>query len=106
MKINDFERIDVRTGEIGKGNLFIGPEGQQVDLGNVNVLWTGVDTVRQLYEGKLKPQILADIAHAYESGYDANVTLRGVTFRLQSGRRGGFKYLLQNREYGIGRAHV
>ena len=101
MKIKDFERIDVRTGEIGKGNLFIGPEGQQVDLGNVNVLWTGVDTVRQLYEGKLKPQILADIAHAYESGYDANVTLRGVTFRLQSGRRGGFKYLLQNREYGL-----
>lgn len=32
MKIRDFERIDTTTGEIGKGDLFIGPEGQQVNL--------------------------------------------------------------------------
>lgn len=101
MAIRDFERIDVKTGELGKGDLFIGMDGCQVDLSGVNVLWTGVDTVRQLFEGMLKPDVLADIAHAYESGYDANVDIRGVTFRLQSGRRGGFKYLLQNREYGL-----
>ncbi|MCG8517268.1 MAG: hypothetical protein MI794_04665 [Pseudomonadales bacterium] len=99
--VNDFERIDIRTGEIGKGDLFIGPAGQQIDLSDVNVLWTGVDTVRQLFEGRLKPEVLAEIAHAYESDFNANVEIRGVTFRLQTGRRGGFKYLLQNREYGL-----
>ena len=101
MKIRDFERIDTTTGEIGKGDLFIGPEGQQVNLKGVNVLWTGTDTVRQLFQGRLKPEILADIATEYESGYDATITIKKIPFRLQSGRRGGFKYILQNREYGL-----
>jgi len=101
MKIKDFERIDIRTGETGKGRLFIGPEGQQVNLQGVNILWSGVDTVRQLFQGRLKPQILADIAQAYEEGFNASITLNKTEFRLMSGRRGGFKYLLQNREVGL-----
>lgn len=101
MKIKDFERLDTITGEIGKGDLFIGPEGQQVNLNNVNVLWTGTDTVRQLFQGRLKPDILAEIASEYEAGYDATLTINKIPFRLQSGRRGGFKYILQNREYGL-----
>src|SRR5690554_2739395 len=101
MKIKDFERMDIRTGEIGKGDLFIGPEGQQVNLQNVNVLWTGVDTVRQLFEGRLKPEPLAQIVEAYNESYDATIQFNGVDFRVQSGRRGGFKYILQNREYGL-----
>jgi hypothetical protein len=55
MRIRDFERLDITTGEIGKGDLFIGPEGQQVNLHNVNVLWSGVDTVRQVYIRNLRP---------------------------------------------------
>ncbi|WP_226596750.1 hypothetical protein [Marinobacter nauticus] len=101
MKIKDFERMDIRTGEIGKGDLFIGPEGQQVNLQNVNVLWTGVDTVRQLFEGRLKPEPLAQIVEAYNESYDATIQFNGVDFKVQSGRRGGFKYILQNREYGL-----
>ena len=101
MKTKDFERIDIRTGETGKGDLFIGPEGQQVNLQNVNVLWTGVDTVRQLFQGRLKADLLAQLAEAYESGFDATLTLNGIPFRLMSGRRGGYRYLLQNREYGL-----
>ena len=61
MKIKDFERFDVNTGEIGKGDLFVGPEGQQINQQGVNVLWTGVDTVRQLFDGRLKPGLLARI---------------------------------------------
>ncbi|MGQ7275479.1 hypothetical protein [Marinobacter sp. V034] len=99
--INDFERFNVQTGEVGKGDLFIGPDGHQIDLSQMNVLWTGVDTVRQLFEGRLKPEILAEIATAYEESFDASVEIRDVLFRVHSGRRGGFKYLLQNREYGI-----
>lgn len=101
MAIRDFERFDVTTGEIGKGDLFIGMDGHQVNLSGVNVLWTGVDTVRQLYQGRLKPKILADLVEAYEQGYEAVITLNDVPFRVMSGRRGGFRYLLQNREYGL-----
>lgn len=99
--ITDFERFDIHTGEIGKGDLFIGPDGQQINLEHVNLLWTGVDTVRQLFQGRLKPEVLAVIATAYEGSFNAMVTIRGIEFRVQSGRRGGFKYLLQNREYGL-----
>src|SRR5690554_6639409 len=101
MKIKDFERMDIRTGEIGKGDLLIGPEGQQVNLQDVNVLWTGVDTVRQLFEGRLKPEPLAQIVDAYNESYDATITVKDIEFKVQSGRRGGFKYILQNREYGL-----
>jgi len=101
MKLKDFERMDIRTGEIGKGDLFVGPEGQQVNLQNVNVLWTGVDTVRQLFEGRLKPEPLAQIVEAYNASYDATITVKDIEFKVQSGRRGGFKYILQNREYGL-----
>ncbi|GHD52516.1 hypothetical protein SAMN05216429_106126 [Marinobacter persicus] len=101
MAIKDFDRIDISTGEVGKGDLFIGPEGQQVNLQNVNVLWSGVDTVRQLYQGRLRPEILADIVQSYETGHGAVITINGIEWAVMSGRRGGFRYLLQNREYGL-----
>lgn len=101
MTIREFERLDVRTGETGKGDLFIGPDGQQVNLQNLNVLWTGVDTVRQLFQGRLKQDAMTDIVTAYESGHGAVVTLNGFQWSVMSGRRGGFRYLLQNREYGL-----
>ncbi|WP_309043751.1 hypothetical protein [Marinobacter sediminicola] len=72
-----------------------------MNLSNVNVLWTETDTVRQLFQGRLKPDILAEFANEYESGYHATLTINKVPFRLQSGRRGGFKYILRNREYGL-----
>ncbi len=101
MTIRDFERLDIRTGEIGKGDLFIGPEGQQVNLQNVNVLWAGVDTVRQLFHGRLRQEILSPLVEAYESGHGAVITLNGLQWSVMSGRRGGFRYLLQNREHGL-----
>ncbi|WP_203140480.1 hypothetical protein [Marinobacter mangrovi] len=99
--IKDFDRINISTGELGKGDLFIGPDGQQIDLEHINVLWTGVDTIRQLYEGKLRPQVIAEVIAAYESGIDAQVSIKGIDFKVQSGKRGGYRYLLQNREYGL-----
>jgi len=101
MHTSDFERFDIHSGLTGKGDLFIGPEGQQINLQGVNVLWSGVDTVRQLFQGRLKHSVLADIAVAYEQGYNAEITLNNTQWRVMSGRRGGFRYLLQNRDYGL-----
>ncbi|QFS86025.1 hypothetical protein [Marinobacter sp. THAF197a] len=100
MAIHDFERFDVRTGETGRGDLFIG-EGQQINLQGVNVLWSGVDTVRQLYQGRLRPEVLAEIVTAYEQGHGAMIRINELDWAVMSGRRGGFRYLLQNREYGL-----
>jgi hypothetical protein len=47
----------------------------------------------------LKPGILADIATEFDTGYDAILAIKKIPLRLQSGRRDGFKYILQNREY-------
>jgi len=101
MHIADFERLDVRTGETGKGDLFVGPEGRQVNLQDVKLLWSGVDTVRQLYQGRLRPEVLADIVTAYEQGHGAMMRINNLDWAVMSGRRGGFRYLLQNREYGL-----
>ena len=99
--INDFERFDVRTGQLGKGDLFIGPSGQQVDLSGVRVLWTGVDTLRQMFSGVLIPERLAEIVTAYEDGFGNIVQVNGYDFVVKSGKKGGYKYLLQNNELGL-----
>lgn len=43
--INDFECFNVQIGEVGKGDLFIGFDGYQVDFFKVNVFWIGMDIV-------------------------------------------------------------
>src|SRR5690554_941375 len=101
MSIRDFERLDIRNGERDKVDLVVGPDGQQLNLQAFTLLWSGVDTVRQLFQGRLKPELLAEIAAAYDSGHDATITVNNTLFRVMSGRRGGFKYILQNREYGL-----
>lgn len=101
MASQDFERFDISTGEIGAGDLFIGPDGHQANLASFNVLWSGVDTIRQLYQGRLKMSLLADIATAYEGAFGATIELNGLQWVVMSGRRGGFRYLLQNRDYGL-----
>lgn len=101
MAIRDYERLDISTGEVGKGDLFIGPGAHQVNLSGVNVLWSGVDTIRQLFQGRLKPELLAEVALAYDSGHGATISVNGTVFAVMSGRRGGFRYILQNREHGL-----
>lgn len=58
--VKDFFRVDNQTGlESSSGRLFldIGKTGF-VDLSKVRLLRCGVDTVRQLYKGLLRPEIL------------------------------------------------
>ncbi|WP_100638142.1 hypothetical protein [Marinobacter salexigens] len=101
MAIRDYERLDISTGEVGKGDLFVGPGAHQVNLSGLNVLWSGVDTVRQLFQGRLKPELLAEVAAAYDTGHGATISVNNTLFYVMSGRRGGFRYILQNREYGL-----
>lgn len=101
MTIKDFERLDVNTGELGTGRLFVGPDGSQLNLDRVNVLWAGTDTIRQMFEGRPEEHQFHEIADAYEAGVGSTVTLGGYEFAVKSGKQGGFKYMLQNNQLGL-----
>ncbi|OEO23708.1 hypothetical protein AX279_21585 [Pseudomonas sp. J237] len=98
-KAKDFYRIDPETGlESSTSRLFVDP-GQMgfVDLSGVRLLRCGVDTVRQLYRGLIRPEIM--------SLFDVPGEL--VDFagqRWHSGRVGrdsGYQYKLQNADLGL-----
>ncbi|MDX1370694.1 hypothetical protein [Pseudomonas sp.] len=95
----DFSRIDIETGlEHSKSRLFVDP-GQMgfIDLSDVRLLRCGVDTVRQLYRGMIRPEIMA----LFEVP-GSLVDFAGQ--RWHSGRVGrdsGYQYKLQNADLGI-----
>ena len=98
-KPKDFSRIDIETGlENSKSRLFVDP-GQMgfIDLSDVRLLRCGVDTVRQLYRGMIRPEIIA----LFEVP-GSLVDFAGQ--RWHSGRVGrdsGYQYKLQNADLGI-----
>ena len=98
-KPKDFTRLDIETGLVNpESRLFVDP-GQIgfIDLSGVRLLRCGVDTVRQLYRGMIRPEIMCL--------FDKPGTL--VDFagqRWHSGRVGkdsGYQYKLQNADLGI-----
>ncbi|SEC07547.1 hypothetical protein [Pseudomonas anguilliseptica] len=99
MSVKDFIRVDRTTGlQSVLGRLFFDKSSAAIaDLSAVRVLHCGVDTVRQLYRGMIRPEIMAL--------FDKPGTL--VDFagqRWHSGRVGkdsGYQYKLQNADLGI-----
>ena len=61
MANKDFKRIDLLTGlEDSRSRLFVDPGTARIaDLSNVRLLHCGVDTVRQLYRGLIRPEVMA-----------------------------------------------
>ena len=99
MSVKDQRRLDRVTGlECKDGRLFIdAATAALTDLSGVRLLRCGVDTVRQLYKGLIRPEIM--------ELFDNPGTL--VDFagqRWHSGRVGrdsGYQYKLQNADLGI-----
>ena len=97
--VKDHQRLNVLTAEDDKhGRLFVDP-GQFTftDLSGVRLLRCGVDTVRQLYRGMIRPEIMA----LFEKP-GTLVDFAGQ--RWHSGRVGrdsGYQYKLQNADLGI-----
>ncbi len=99
MKAKNFHRIDIETGAENKDSrLFVDPgKVGFVDLGHVRLLRCGVDTVRQLYRGLIRPEIMV----LFEKP-GAIVDFAGG--RWHSGRVGkdsGYQYKLQNADLGF-----
>ncbi len=80
-----------------KGLYFVGASGQFSDLSDINVLCSTVDTVRQLYRGSLKPDVLAlfkeKTGYVHFAGYEWSAG--------KIGRESGYQYKLQNSDLGI-----
>src|SRR3990167_11083704 len=98
-KAKDFARLDIETGlENPASRLFVDPGKMGfIDLSGVRLLRCGVDTVRQLYRGMIRPEIMCL--------FDKPGTL--VDFAGQRwhscrvGRDSGYQYKLQNADLDI-----
>ncbi|SUD39486.1 Uncharacterised protein [Ectopseudomonas mendocina] len=98
MKIKDFARLDLNGEHNRLGRIFVDPgTAEIVDLSKIKILACSVDTVRQLYRGLIRPEIMCL--------FDKPGTI--VDFagqRWHSGRvskDSGYQYKLQNADLGI-----
>ena len=83
------------------GRFFVTPSLETVDLTGVRILDCSVDTVRQLYNGMLNHDLLDDLEGRLESEHRPVVEYQGHLWRLKRGGKAGFKFLLQNTEFGV-----
>ena len=88
-----------------RGRLFLSNLGQQ-NLGAVTLLHEGVDTIRQLYHGLLKPDVLDELKASWELGPGSGgrgrlVNLLGREWLLGSGGKSGYRYRLQDNNLGL-----
>jgi len=85
------------------GEIFKTPSGDW-DSSKVKVLHHGIDTLKQLYGGLIINEVLEQVTDFYEN-HEANskelFSLGGLDWRVTSGRRGGYRYLLQNKVLGV-----
>lgn len=91
------ENFDKHYYESVKGRYF---GKDKFDSRSISVCHVGVDTVKQLYKGMVKTELFNFVADAYESGTQ-RISIGGYSWKLGSGRFGGYRYSLNNPDYGI-----
>ena len=99
MSTKDQKRLDRLTGlQSESGRLFIDAASAALtDLSAVRLLRCGVDTVRQLYRGLIRPQVMA----LFETP-GAMVDFAGQRWHAgRVGRDSGYQYKLQNADLGL-----
>ncbi len=83
------------------GKLLISSLGQR-EMHNLRMLNAGVDTVRQLYQGKPQLPQFDKIITVYQEGKGATMRLFEQEWSVGAGAAGsGFRYRLQNNELGV-----
>lgn len=105
MTFKTWDRYSLESLSLGeqdrRGRLFMSSLGQ-VNLGAVNILREGVDTIRQLYQGSLKSDVLEQIKHIYNLGPSRRfVDVLGKEWLLGSGGKSGYRYRLQDSDLGV-----
>jgi hypothetical protein len=105
MSFNIWERYSLGSIALGSqdslGPIFISGLGQ-INLSGVSVLHAGVDTVRQLYSGILKPDVLQQIESTYDLGPSNRlIDVLGRQWLIGSGGKSGYRYRLQDNDLGV-----
>jgi len=83
------------------GRFFVTPNLEHIDLSGVRIIDCSVDTVRQLYNGMLNHDILEGLEQRLEDEFKPVIEYQGHLWRLRRGGKAGFKFLLQNAEFGV-----
>ncbi|WP_417784450.1 hypothetical protein [Terasakiella pusilla] len=97
-QVKDQIRMTLDGQECDHGRLFVSPQTAQItDLSAVRVLHVGVDTVRQLYRGVCREDLLSTLEQS-----QGLVSLFGYHwFAGRVGRDSGYQYKLQNADLGL-----
>lgn len=101
MKKESLIRFDENFEHSDTGRNFVAPTGDIIDLSGVRILDCSIDTVRQLYNGMLNHDLLDDLEERLEAEHRPVVEYQGHLWRLRRGGKAGFKFLLQNAEFGV-----
>ncbi|WP_312381292.1 hypothetical protein [Stutzerimonas balearica] len=98
MSVKDQIRVNENFEETASGRLFFDTKSARItDLSKVRLLRCGVDTVRQLYRGLIRPEIMA----LFEVP-GAMVEFAGHVWHSgRVGRDSGYQYKLQNADLGF-----
>jgi len=98
MSVKDQIRVNENFEETASGRLFFDTKSARItDLSRVRLLRCGVDTVRQLYRGLIRPEIMA----LFEVP-GAMVEFAGHVWHSgRVGRDSGYQYKLQNADLGF-----
>jgi len=96
--LNNFFDSDM---SVSKGEIFEAFDGSIFDSRKVHVLHHGIDTIKQLYKGLIRSDVYQAIESVYSGSPNAEYSLDNCTWKVSSGYRGGYRFLLNNKELGV-----
>lgn len=74
----------------------------EYDLSKMRFLSRGIDTIRQLYNCSLRPEIFSQITNHWDSSTSDVIEIGSIKWKLtSSGKKTGYKYILKNLDIGI-----
>ncbi len=72
------------------------------DLSNVRVLHNGVDTVKELYQCCIKPELLVNLEYAFNESFERIYSSGGYNWLVsKSSKTTGYQYILRNNDVGL-----
>ena len=88
------------TQYIENGRYFVDANGREWDSRQVKVLHKGLDTIKQLYKGYVKPNVFEFIENSYKNGI-MQIQLAGLTWSIGATYKSGYRYYVKNDDLGV-----
>lgn len=103
MSKKHFKRYDKLFNESPLGRNFEHPIDGFLDLSSIKILYSSVDTVKQLYKLHLDSELIDSLQDTLENTVSRVITYKfaGYEWLLRRGGASGYQYNLQNSELGL-----